>query len=146
MSVRAKTAATRESLLILQAGLHQAAQLALRDTIKVAVDEAKGTTLWKDQRPLTRSTIHAEVGQGKGRLIAGGASRFLEDGTRPHRIIAVNGRALRFMVNGNQIFRRAVNHPGTAPRPFLAYARDRAAIAASYAADLYVSYAIAHAH
>lgn len=46
-------------------------------------------------------------------------AKFVHDGTAPHVIEAANGRALCFMVNGQKVFARRVNHPGTAPRPFL---------------------------
>jgi hypothetical protein len=143
--VKIDASRTIEALRTLRGGIRQAAQLALRDVMKVAVDEAKATTLWNDQRPLTRGTITKSEGILQGTVSAGGAAHFLEWGTRPHRIEARNGQALRFMVNGQVIYRRSVNHPGTAPRPFLRHARDRAAMAATYAAEIYVSYAIEHA-
>jgi hypothetical protein len=44
----------------------------------------------------------------------------IESGSRPHRIVAKNGRALRFLGrDGNYVFRRAVNHPGNRPYWFL---------------------------
>lgn len=47
----------------------------------------------------------------------------LNNGTRPHRIEA-HGRALRFEVGGQTLFRPYVNHPGTAPDPYLDAAAD----------------------
>lgn len=53
---------------------------------------------------------------------------YVEEGTRPHRIVAKNGRALRFLGrDGNYVFRRAVNHPGTRPYWFLNRAQITAA-------------------
>jgi hypothetical protein len=43
---------------------------------------------------------------------------FIEYGTRPHPIIARRRRALRFVVNGQTLFRRKVMHPGTRPYKF----------------------------
>lgn len=44
---------------------------------------------------------------------------FLEYGTRPHRIVARRGQALRFLDRTGKLrFARSVNHPGTRPRPF----------------------------
>ena len=102
------------------------------EAMTVAEESAQGTTLWRDQRPLTRSTIHAEVtGRGRGTVSAAGAAHFLEWGTTAHTITARNGQALRFFVNGVAIFRRSVRHPGTAERPFMRASRERAAIAAT---------------
>lgn len=44
---------------------------------------------------------------------------YVNDGTRPHTIRARNAQFLRFTVNGTTMYRRAVQHPGTAPRPFV---------------------------
>ena len=45
---------------------------------------------------------------------------FVEDGTKPHVIEARNAKALRFRgKDGQFIFRKRVNHPGTAPRKFM---------------------------
>jgi hypothetical protein len=43
----------------------------------------------------------------------------IEHGTKPHRIEARRGRALRFVWHGTVTFRRGVNHPGTKPYYFL---------------------------
>jgi hypothetical protein len=37
----------------------------------------------------------------------------VERGTRPHEIRPRNGRFLRFVVNGREVFARVVRHPGT---------------------------------
>lgn len=46
-------------------------------------------------------------------------ARFVVDGTRPHVILPVNANALSFYVNGTHVFAKRVNHPGTAPNPFV---------------------------
>lgn len=46
-------------------------------------------------------------------------SRYVESGTRPHMILPRNGVALRFMMNGQEVFARKVNHPGTKAQPFM---------------------------
>lgn len=48
-------------------------------------------------------------------------SIFVEEGTRPHEILPVNAKALRFTVGnyGEFIFAKRVSHPGTAPQPFV---------------------------
>jgi len=51
----------------------------------------------------------------------------VHQGTGPHRIEPKNAQVLRFEVGGEVVFAAYVNHPGTAPRPFLA---EGAALAA----------------
>ena len=46
-------------------------------------------------------------------------------------------------MNGAVVFRRAVNHPGPAERPFMTIARDLAQQAGEHAAVLYCNAAIA---
>jgi len=50
----------------------------------------------------------------------------VEYGTKPHVIAARRKKFLRFEVGGNVLFRRAVNHPGTFPRPFMRAAQLKA--------------------
>jgi HK97 gp10 family phage protein len=65
------------------------------------------------------------VGVGKEAPYAG----FVNNGTRPHIIRAVNAKALRFFVGGSAVFAKYVNHPGTKPTLFMETAlqnlRDR---------------------
>ena len=44
---------------------------------------------------------------------------YVEYGTRPHTISAVNARVLAFEVRGRMIFTPIVRHPGTKPQPFM---------------------------
>lgn len=62
-----------------------------------------------------RSTVAVMAAGDSGAPYA----RNVEEGTAPHEIRAVNAKALRFMVGGNPILRKKVNHPGTFPRPFM---------------------------
>jgi hypothetical protein len=43
-----------------------------------------------------------------------------EGGTRPHEIVPVRARALRFVSGGQTVFARRVQHPGFPPHPFMA--------------------------
>jgi len=44
----------------------------------------------------------------------------VEYGTAPHIIRPVNGKALKFKgSNGEDVFAKQVNHPGTRPQPFI---------------------------
>lgn len=53
-------------------------------------------------------------------------ARFLLNGTPPHVIQARRRDALAFVVNGTQVFRRRVNHPGTKARPYIQTEATRA--------------------
>jgi len=46
-------------------------------------------------------------------------------GTKPHIIEPVNGDALSFVFNGEQVVFKRVRHPGTAPNPFIDRALDK---------------------
>ncbi len=46
-------------------------------------------------------------------------ARAIEEGSKPHKIAARVGKALRFIGSGGIVFRRAVNHPGNKPYWFL---------------------------
>jgi hypothetical protein len=43
----------------------------------------------------------------------------MEFGTKPHVIRPKNKKALKFSIGGRMMFRKQVNHPGTAPRGFI---------------------------
>jgi len=42
-----------------------------------------------------------------------------EFGTKPHDIVPIRAKALRFMAGENVVFAKRVHHPGTKPRPFM---------------------------
>lgn len=44
---------------------------------------------------------------------------YVNDGARPHVIRPKRGKALRFVIGGQVVFARVVQHPGTRPNPFL---------------------------
>ena len=43
----------------------------------------------------------------------------LEEGTRPHEIVAVKARALRFIAGNKVTYAKMVHNPGTTARPFM---------------------------
>jgi len=43
---------------------------------------------------------------------------FVRDGTKPHQIRPKKAKVLRFIWNGEVVFRYLVNHPGTWPNPY----------------------------
>ena len=136
--------ATLAGLELLEAGIVQASGLALRAGIKAAEESAKGTRLFKDKSGKTRESIRGVVESYRAGFVeAGGMSRLLESGTRPHLIYGKP--MLRFEINGAVFYRRMVRHPGTAERPFMREARERGEIALAYGAEYFVGEAIARA-
>lgn len=144
-AVAVESRAALRGLETLSAGVVQAIELTLRSAVAAAEGSAKGTERFKDRSGDTRGSIHGEAHGLTGFVQAGGAARFLENGTPPHIIRARNASVLRFEVAGRVLFRRMVRHPGTAPRPFMHDAAERGAIAAEYGAEEFLNYAIARA-
>ena len=143
MTPTVHTESTRAGLIALRDAIYQAAALTLRAAEAAAVDSAKHTTQFHDKTGETRGSVRA-VGRGlRGFVEARGAAHFLEYGTRPH--IIRGNPILRFTVGGQTMYRRWVRHPGVRERPFMHEARERAVIAAEWAAEMYVGFAIGHA-
>lgn len=136
---------TLDGLQQLEAGILQAIGLTMRSAIKATEDAAKATTLFRDRTGNTRASIRGVyngVWQG-GFVTAGGASQFLENGTRAH--VIRGNPILRFEIAGTVFYRRMVHHPGTAARPFMAEARRVGEQAAAYGAEHFINAAIARA-
>lgn len=124
-SVVIDTTAIRKALVELNGDLQTAAAKSLDEATEAAAQDARATTEFKDRTGELRQSI--ESGRGTGAAFtsfvrAGAAyASFVEDGTPPHEIVS-HGGMLSFVVNGQRIFRRKVNHPGTSPRPFMEHA------------------------
>lgn len=142
-----KTSRAIEGLRRLREKIDLAAHLTLAAVVAAAESNAKGTKLFKDgtSDPHTRDTIKGTVSGDTGQLVARGAAIFLENGTVAHTITARNGGMLRFVQNGEVVFRRSVRHPGTRGTHFMAIAAQHAARTVPYAAEIYVNEAIASA-
>lgn len=136
MGFSADTSAARRGVQTLQAGITQAAALALRAAIEAGTKDAKGTTKFQDRTGGTRQSTHGEYLPGlQGFIEAGGAAGFLENGTPPHFIgssVLIQGVGWRFIGQ----------HPGTQPRPFMREARNLAENIAEYRAETFVDEAI----
>lgn len=71
------------------------------------------------RRSIGPPTVQETTAGAEGELaVTAKYAPFQEYGTRPHRIVARRGKALRFFVGGKAVFARSVNHPGLRPRPF----------------------------
>jgi hypothetical protein len=138
----AHTHDARAALLSLRTAISHAAHDAIEAAVNVGESIAQSSKLFKNQTGATRASIKGTVFAASGQVVAGGVARFLENGTRPHDIVARAGGVLAFRVNGAMVFTRRVHHPGTAPRPFMQVARDVAQDVADHASALYTDLAI----
>jgi hypothetical protein len=136
---------TRAGLRSLRDAFHAAAGQTVRAGVEAAKASAVASGEFKDRSGGTRASIEGHVEGLRGMVSASGAMRMLVSGTRPHTIVA-HGKALRFVVNGEVLYRRMVRHPGTKPRPIMHHAAEAGALAMHAAAEYYVGEAIAHAH
>ncbi len=59
-----------------------------------------------------------EVRQGARTAAGDFYGGFVRDGTKPHVIEPVNAKALRFMIAGQVVFAKRVNHPGNKSNPY----------------------------
>ena len=62
----------------------------------------------------------------------------VNEGTPPHRIEPVSAKVLRFEIDGQEVFCKYVDHPGTDPNPYI----DRSIEATAARADEFASTAI----
>lgn len=69
---------------------------------------------------------------------------YVNDGTRPHDIVARNGKTLRFISGGAVVFRKRVRHPGTRPTLFFERATDKAFATAEVELEQRLSVPVAH--
>lgn len=102
---------------------------ALWDAVDGAAAQARQTRLFRDRTGKLRASIRSRA---RSLFVASVEARrpyasFVHNGTAPHVIEARGGGMLRFVANGQTVFRRRVNHPGTAARPFVQNAVDAAA-------------------
>lgn len=130
----------------LDARITEASVKALRGATKDGVDSAKATSLFKDQTGKTRKSIRSTVDDYKvtSQIRAGGAASLLESGTGPHEITAKGGGLLKFMINGQWVSKKSVNHQGTVARPFMTVAADIAERSLDYYSVMFVESAIDH--
>lgn len=144
MNVVVQGEKTRVGLRGLQASIRAAIGQTLASAVEAAKSSAQKTTLYHDRTGETRASIRSGVFGDRGFVSASGAMRFLEEGTVPH--VIVGNPILRFVVDGQVLYRRWVRHPGSRPRPVMGEARERGIQAAEYGAELYLNYAIQRAH
>jgi len=104
-----------------------AARQTLGQGVALALKAAKATTKFKDGPDEGRTGPHLRDTIERGQrgpwvlFIKAGAkhAKFVEGGTKAHRIEARHGRVLRFVQAGQIRFRRHVWHPGTKATHFM---------------------------
>lgn len=84
--------------------------------------QARSNASWTDRTGNTRRAIHGgaeRTAKGTAVYLAHGSEvgLYMEEGTRPHAIRPRRKKALRFVIDGKEVFAKRVNHPGTSPRP-----------------------------
>ena len=115
----------RVALKELGGAIRMAASIAIQQAGEIARAKAQSTVQYKDRTGKTRaSVVFLKQGFHHGLLRSGGASHFLEEGTKPHVIRPKGSGMLHFQIAGVWISTRHVNHPGTRARPFVRAARD----------------------
>jgi Bacteriophage HK97-gp10, putative tail-component len=136
----------REALRTLHAGIVNNAHQALKAAVHAAHEAAARTTLFRDVTGNLRGTITEEMtGPLEGKVRAGAKyARFVNDGTPPHTIAGKRGGTLHFVVQGHDVFRKVVHHPGTKPRPFMGEAADAGEQALEYGTEYFTDRAVAH--
>lgn len=117
------------------AALMRDLKVALDKQSEHAAEEAK-LHVWQAgnfkhrTRNLARSTETRIVRSKNGRIIRvknkATYATIVEKGSKPHTIQARRKKFLRFVVNGQVVFRRKVRHPGTRPTWFLKKATKHA--------------------
>lgn len=145
--MRIDAGALRRQLQNLSSGIYDAATHTVGAATDAATKSARATTLFDDKSGKTRQSILGDVmlvGRVglRGIVEAGGAARFLENGTVAHEIRAKGGGMLRFVMSGTVIYRRMVQHPGTAARPFMAQAKQAGIDVIDYAGEYFVGAAV----
>lgn len=102
----------------------EAAEKTLIDAGKFAREAALKTTKFKVSDTFRQATQFQRVDKLSGFVLADKPyAIYLEEGTRAHQIIARNAKCLHFVVNGEHVFTKSVNHPGNKAYWFMEDAR-----------------------
>lgn len=97
------------------------ARQTLGQGVALALAHAKATQSFKDRTGDLRKSITRGQKSTWVHFLKATAphAKYVEDGTKPHRIEAKRRGSLRYVHHGAIRFRRGVNHPGTKPRHFM---------------------------
>lgn len=116
---------TFQALERFQSMLKERYQQAMDQYLAAVIEEVNSSHPYTDRTgALTRSIRRGGVGwhgdELRGEVTAGVPyAEYVEQGTRPHPIVARGARVLHFVVDGKDVFTPQVRHPGSKPYPFL---------------------------
>ena len=120
---KTSTAAARERLAKMRVAIQSAMWQSVAVGAKAAESAIIGTKTYQNKTGETRASVKVVISGFGAMITAGGKTRFLTNGTAPHRIMPVNGKFLKFKMNGADVFSRGVMHPGTKALGFMEAAR-----------------------
>lgn len=105
-------------------GLKESYDKVLADTLLLSSVQAEGLIRREapvDTGNLRRSVQHFTKGSKEAGVSARGAKYWvdIEYGTAPHVITPKKAKALRFQIGKDEVYAKKVQHPGTAPNPFV---------------------------
>lgn len=105
-------------------GLKEGYDKVLADTLLLSSVQAEGLIRREapvDTGNLRRSVQHFTKGSKEAGVSARGAKYWvdIEYGTAPHVITPKKSKALRFQIGKDEVYAKKVQHPGTAPNPFV---------------------------
>ena len=121
-------------LLQLSKRFEMAARLAPRTMEKYLEEEIAKPIVDEmiQQAPVQSGDLKASLGyvkHGPYKISIGSQGnayiKFVHEGTAPHEIRASEGKVLSFVVNGQRVFTKSVQHPGTKENPFITDAADK---------------------
>lgn len=113
-----------DALQTAPAVLEAADYAAMQKSVYLVEGEAKALVPRRTGRLFSSITGEASVVEGRvGTNVE--YAPFVEFGTEPHDIAAVNAMALVFEMNGQRVFRSRVHHPGARERAYLGPALER---------------------
>jgi bacteriophage HK97-gp10 putative tail-component len=143
VTIRFEIGSTTEALRLLEAAIRNVTVQAVRATVQDAEDHAKRTTLFRDRTGTLRRSIRGSASGYEGEVRANAPyATYVENGSPPREITPRGGGALRFEMNGQTVFAKRVQHPGSEERPFMQQARDHGEKVLEYGLDYSVDFAI----
>lgn len=120
MSVSIDGSGFLRDLKQLEEDLKKETKEAMRYAVEEAERHAKTTSLFNDRTGYLRLSVMGKAEDTEGEISANTPyAKFVEAGTSPHVITGNPWLTFYWQKAGSWVRFRRVNHPGTAPRPFM---------------------------